>query len=328
MSMPYSDPSLEQLRATTPQAVLPADFEDFWSSSLDQARGLGGRAAFVPVASPFTDIGVWDVTFAGYAGHPIRGWMVAPREPAQRRVGMVWYPSYGSGRGAPHQYVAWAAAGISVLAVDVRGQGADWSGWAGATADPEGTGPSSGFLTRGIENRDDYYYRRVIVDCVRAIDALREFPGVAVDDVFAVGASHGGGLALAVAGLVPDLRGAIADVPFLCDFPRAARIFESGPYSEIARYLAVQRNQVQIFRTLAYFDAANFARFARVPLLASVGVRDGISPAATVFAAYNAYAGPKEIDVYEFNGHEGGAELRWAREQAFIAELTSKERNV
>jgi cephalosporin-C deacetylase len=33
---------------------------------------------------------------------------------------------------------------------------------------------------------------------------------------------------------------------------------------------------------------------------------DEICPPSTVFAAYNHYAGPKEIRVWPFNGHEAG----------------------
>ena len=36
--------------------------------------------------------------------------------------------------------------------------------------------------------------------------------------IFCSGASQGGGLCLAVAGLVPDLSGIMPDVPFLCHF--------------------------------------------------------------------------------------------------------------
>ena len=37
---------------------------------------------------------------------------------------------------------------------------------------------------------------------------------------------------------------------------------------------------------------------------------DMICPPSTVFAAYNHYAGPKEIEVYPFNDHEGGESIQ------------------
>jgi cephalosporin-C deacetylase len=59
------------------------------------------------------------------------------------------------------------------------------------------------------------------------------------------------------------------------------------------------------------------ARRATVPAMFSVAVMDQTCPPSTVFAAYNAYAGPKDIVVYEYNDHEGGEafqrgeQLRW-----------------
>ena len=58
-------------------------------------------------------------------------------------------------------------------------------------------------MTRGIEDPDTYYYRRLMTDAVRAVEAVRSLPAVAVDSVAVQGVSQGGGLALAVAGLVP-----------------------------------------------------------------------------------------------------------------------------
>ena len=49
---------------------------------------------------------------------------------------------------------------------------------------------------------------------------------------------------------------------------------------------------------------ATTAARATVPSLFSVGLEDVITPPSTVFAAYNEYAGPKEIRVWPFSGHE------------------------
>ena len=62
----------------------------------------------------------------------------------------------------------------------------------------------------------------------------------------------------------------------------------------------------EVFRTLSYFDGMQFAVRARCPALFSVGLMDDICPPRTVFAAYNHYAGPKDIRVWPFNQHEGG----------------------
>ena len=79
-----------------------------------------------------------------------------------------------------------------------------------------------GFLARGIGSRETYYFRRVFADAERAVEAARSLELVDSARVGVVGISQGGGIALAVSGLVPDLVAVVARVPFLCDFPRAS----------------------------------------------------------------------------------------------------------
>jgi cephalosporin-C deacetylase len=80
------------------------------------------------------------------------------------------------------------------------------------------------------------------------------------------------------------------------------------------------------FRTLSYLDGVTFARRATAPALFSVGLMDPICPPSTVYAAYNHYGdlagrAAKEIEVYEFNEHEGGAGHQFARQLPWLAAL-------
>ena len=127
------------------------------------------------------------------------------------------------------------------------------------------------------------------------------------------GGSQGGGISIAVAALVPDIAAAMPDVPFLSDFPRAITFVDSDPYGEIVRYLKAHRDHVErALATLSYFDVAILGRRASAPALFSVGLMDLICPPSTVYAAFNAYGGPKEIREYPFNDHEGGgASTTW-----------------
>ena len=46
----------------------------------------------------------------------------------------------------------------------------------------------------------------------------------------ATGGSQGGGISLALAGLMPDLPAIMPDVPFLCHYRRAMEITDKQPY--------------------------------------------------------------------------------------------------
>lgn len=50
------------------------------------------------------------------------------------------------------------------------------------------------------------------------------------------------------------------------------------------------------------------ATVADVPFLCHYQRASQICPSSTVFAAYHRYAGPARIEVFTYNGHEGGAE--------------------
>ncbi|MEV5200374.1 acetylxylan esterase [Streptomyces sp. NPDC053720] len=315
--MALFDMPLPELRAYRPQIDEPEDFDAFWSKTLAETRAHEPAVTFEPVETGLTGTRTWDVTFAGFGGHPIKGWFTAPANAEGPLPLMVQFHGYNGGRSLPHCWGLWPAAGFAHFIMDVRGQGS--GGNVGDTPDPVGSGPShAGFMTRGIEDPDTYYYRRVYADAVRAVEAARSHPLADPARTVVSGGSQGGGITLAVGGLVPDLAAISVDVPFLCHFGRAVTLTDSNPYSEIARYLKMHRGKEETaLRTLSYFDGVSFAARGTAPALFSVALMDQVCPPSTVFAAHNAYAGEKEIEVYPFNGHEGGAmfqeaaQLRW-----------------
>jgi cephalosporin-C deacetylase len=82
------------------------------------------------------------------------------------------------------------------------------------------------------------------------------------------------------------------------------------------------RDKVEtVFRTLAYFDNMNLAARAKAAALFSVGLMDDVCPPSTIFAAYNHYAGPKQIRVWPFNQHEGGGSHQVMEKLRFLADI-------
>jgi cephalosporin-C deacetylase len=304
------DWALDRLRDYLPARDEPADFDDFWAATLRWARDAGTPAQFTPYDAALSTVEVYDLTFSGFAGQPVRGWFLLPRHTTGPLPCVVEYIGYGGGRGLPHEWLTWSAAGYANLVMDTRGQGSNGS-LVGDTPDPDPLGlpQSPGFMTRGLTDPLAYYYRRVFTDAVRAVDAARAHPRVDPDQVVVTGRSQGGGITLAVAGLVDGLAATMPDVPFLCHYQRATEITDALPYGELVTYLKTHRGEVdQVFDTLGYFDGVNFAARASAPTLFSVALMDDVCPPSTVFAAYNHYAGQgKDIRVWPYNGHEGGA---------------------
>lgn len=321
--MPLFDLPLPELRRYVPASPPPADLDEFWAATLADARAHDLAATFARVESGLTVIDTFDVTFAGFGGAPIKAWLHLPARRDAALPAVVEYIGYNGGRGLAHERVLWAAAGYAHLVMDTRGQGS--GGTVGDTADPGATGDPAqpGKLTDGILDPSTYYYRRLMTDAVRAVEAVRTHPAVDATRVAVTGHSQGGGLTIAAASLAPNVIAAMPDAPFLCDFPRAINLVaESHGYAEIARYLRFHRDQVdRALATLAYFDGAVLATRARAPALFSVGLMDEACPPSTVYAAFNRYGGPKEIVEYPFNGHEAGAGFHDANKLRWLAQL-------
>lgn len=329
--MPLTDMPLDQLQRYRPVLAEPPDLQERWDATLADARAHDLDLRLQPVDVGLRTVRVDDVRFAGFGGHEVAAWLLRPAdavvgpggEPGVPDVPLpvvVEYAGYGGGRGLPHERLLWASAGYAHLVMDSRGQGSSWGG-GGVTADRGDSGAPAhpGYMTRGVEDFDTFYYRRLLTDAVRAVDAARAVPGLDPHRVVVAGASQGGAMALAAAGLQTGLAAALVDVPFLCHVRRGVEIAPSDPFAEVARYLSVHRDRVdQVFRTLSYVDGVHLGARATAPAIFSAALMDPVCPPSTVFAAYHAYGGSAEMEVYPFNGHEGGQAPHQLRQLAWL----------
>jgi cephalosporin-C deacetylase len=321
--MPLFDWPQERLEAYRPALPEPADLADFWAGTLSAVRShpLDVRLAPHPVHLPMVE--TLDLTFAGFGGQRVHGWYLRPRHTGGPVPLVVQFLGYCDGRGTPLEWLSWPAAGYATLVMDTRGQGAR-ARRAGSTGDTGGSSSPhvEGFLTQGVLDPADYYYRRVFTDAVRAVEVGRELDGVDDGRVAVQGTSQGGGIALAASALADGVDAALVNVPFLCHFRRAVEITDTAPYAELVAFLGTQREHAdRALHTLSYFDGAVLARLATAPALFSVALMDQVCPPSTVYAAYHRYGGPKELVVYPYNRHEGGgvhhdqAQIRWLQQR-------------
>ncbi|MCC6615901.1 MAG: acetylxylan esterase [Anaerolineae bacterium] len=321
--MAFFDLSREELELYRPARTEASDFDQFWSWTLAETRSFPLDASFELVDTGLRTIEAYDVRFNGFHGQQVHGWLMLPKQREGKLPCVVEFLGYGGGRGFPTDWLLWSSMGYAHLIMDTRGQGSAWSKGDTPDPEPEGSNPHHpGFMTRGILNPETYYYRRVFTDAVRAVECAAGHPAVDPERIAVTGGSQGGGISIAVTALSDKVKVMMPDVPFLCHYRRATQIADTDPYAEIKRYCKVHRDKIdQVFRTLSYFDGVNFATRSLVPALFSVALMDMICPPSTVYAAYNYYAGPKQISVWEFNDHEGGGsyqaqeKLRFMREQ-------------
>jgi len=302
-------PPLAELTKYAPGPNKRPDFTEFWQNTLDSYLTPEVELELTEVNSPINAFETFDVTVAGFNRDPIKGWFIKPKNRTQDLPCIVMFDGYGGGRGLLNEWLFWPSAGYAILVMDTRGQGA--SGWrVGDT--PDGNYPRAsqtpGFMTAGILEKDDYYYRRVFTDAVSFVRAAASIKGIDETKLITAGGSQGGGIALAAASLSDKVFATIPDVPFLCHFEHAVNITDSFPYQEIVQYCKTHRLEIdQVFETLSYFDCMNLVTKAKAPALISVGLHDPICPPETIFAMINNYAGPTTVQTWAYNTHEGGS---------------------
>jgi cephalosporin-C deacetylase len=303
MPQPYDLP-LEQLQTYRPPLTREADFDAFWQATLEQLAKVPTDATFEEIAYPANGGRVFRVTYAGFGAAQIAGWYAEPvQSSANEQVpGLVHFHGYNwSFEGGVHDVVNWALHGYAVLGMLCRGQQSSEDN----LVSPHGH--MSGWMTKGILDKETYYYRGVYMDAVRAIEVLASRANVDAKRIGVIGGSQGGGLSIASAALSDIPRVVVAEYPYLAHFRRAIDVAPVGPYLEINEFF--RRNgdpavEEAAMRTLSYHDIMNLAPRVKAPTLVASGLVDEITPPSTIFAAYNHIEAEKRICVYRYFGHE------------------------
>jgi cephalosporin-C deacetylase len=298
---PY-DMSLEELKKYKPELTRQPDFQEFWNRTLGELAGVGLKYSLEPREYPAKGVRLYRISFAGCNNAEIEGWYAVPEAPG-KYPGIVIYHGYNwAADGNVHDTVNMALHGYAVLQMLVRGQ-------QGNSSDNVVTahGNQSGWMTKGILSPDQYYYRAVYMDSVRALEVLASLEKVDAGRIGVMGGSQGGALTLAAAALSDIPKVAVAQYPYLSHFNRAIDIAPQMPYNEINEYF--RRNtdpwiEEQAKKTLSYFDIMNHAQNIKCPVLMAAGLVDDITPPSTVFAVYNHLACRKDIAVFRYFGHE------------------------
>lgn len=310
--MPLYDKPLEELVIYDPPLTAQPDFDAFWERTLAENARTPLNAEWQLLDYPVVGAHVYDVRYDGWRGARIAAWYIIP-EGKGPYPALVHYHGYSGSKAEVAPYLVWALQGYAVLAVDVRGQ-------SGESTDPGpySSGHVRGWMTQGILDPEEYYYRGVYMDCVRALDVVSSRPEVDAERLGVMGVSQGGGLTLAVAALDQRPKVAIPEVPYLCHFQRAVEVAIRHPYLEIAEYLMKYPDrEEQVWGTLSYFDNLNLARRIQCPVLMDVGLQDDICPPSSVYAVYNKIRAPKEMKVYRFHNH-AAVEAHWEHKLRWV----------
>lgn len=268
--------------------------ETFWQQALVELATVPLDAVLKPAEElsgrEYTTHGV---VMNSQGGRRIRAWFSVPNDPpvGGRFAAVLATPGYAGDKPIPVQLVM---DGYAVLTLYPRGQGESRKEW---------ELESGTKLTHGLASPQEYYYRGAYLDCIRGLDFLCSRLEIDPGRLAAWGRSQGGGFTLATAALDSRLRVAIAEEPFLSNYPVAVTL-TSGPYMELVEYLASHPEQRETaLETLSYFDTLNLVHSIECPTLVDIGMQDQTCPYRAVMPVFERIPSQKAVMVYPDLAH-------------------------
>lgn len=305
--MPTFEKPLAELWNYQGQNPRPADFDAYWNSSLAELAETDPKVELRPstaISSKMAEC--FDLWFTGVGGARVHAKYLRPRGVTAPGPAVVKFHGYSRGCGEWSDNLAFVSQGISVAALDCRGQGGlseDVGGVRGTT--------HRGHIIRGLEDPDPkkLLFRFIFLDCAQLAQVLMSFREVDATRVGATGLSQGGALTLACSALEPRIKLAAAIYPFLCDYRRTWEmdLFKDA-YEELRIFFRFfdprHEREDEIFTKLGYIDCQHLAPRIRAEVLMLTGLMDTCCPPSTQFAAYNKITSKKNLVLYPDFGHE------------------------
>lgn len=302
-----------------PVTSMPADFDAFWMNKKETVQKQPLEPVMTLVPEKCTDkVNVYHVSFINTGG-------------ASRMYGMLCIPkaegSYpailkvpGAGMRAYHGEIDRASKGFIILEIGIHGMPVNLPG---EVYHRLYNGALKNYHSFNMSNREEYYYKRVYLGCVRAIDfiySLPQFNG----NLATFGGSQGGALSIVTAGLDSRVKGLVAFYPALCDMAGYAH-GRAGGWPHM--FKNKQNCTPDKLNTIQYYDVVNFAHRVKVPGFYTFGYNDCVCPPTTTYSAYNMIKAPKELFVAETTGHYAYSE-QWSAAWNWVMAFLKNESEV
>jgi cephalosporin-C deacetylase-like acetyl esterase len=291
-----------------PVVAEPKDFDKFWDDGRAALAKIPLEAKLEPMPNLSTSkADVFHVSFQNVGAgisrvSRIYGILAVPKQanPNQKFPALLRVP--GAGVRPYTGQIALAERGIITLEIGIHGIPVNLPL---AVYDELRAGALNRYMLYNLDNKDDYYYRRVYLGCLRANDFLASLPQFDGKNLAVTGGSQGGALAIMTASLDSRVKGLSASYPALADMA-AYTAGRAGGWHHAFRD-AANRTKEKL-DTAAYYDTVNFARRLRIPGLYSWGYNDEVVPPTSSFAAYNTITAPKKLLLGLEMGHNNSEE--------------------
>ena len=261
----------------------PSDFQKYWDDAKQKLASVPMNPEILPVLEKSTPTGkLYKVKLNSYNNIPIVCWYYVPKDvnplSTQNSSGRK-YPAIQimPGWGAEEPPLDRTAEGFITLSLN-----------------PRAHGPSKEYFTTTVEHHlwnidkpEEYYYRSAYMDCLCGIEFLARQSEVDKKRIGVEGGSQGGAFALAVAGLDNRIACAVANVPYISNFPDFVRLATNGSGTAFGRLMDDPVKGKIIQKTLSYIDVSNFTPLIQCPTMICIGLQDRVCPPTNGIVALN-----------------------------------------
>lgn len=281
-----------------PTVDLPDEFNTFWKDAKAELASIPLDYTMTLLPERCTEtVNVYEVSFQNIKNSRIYGILCMPKGDGKYPA---WLQVPGAGIRPYNGDIDKAKSGIITLQIGIHG--------IPVTLDPVvyqnlSSGALNGYPGFNLDERDTYYYKRVYLGCVRAVDFLTSLPQYDGSNVVVSGGSQGGALSIVTAGLDERIKYLIAVYPALSDMTGYLHKRAGGwPHLFTGSNEKVHNKKDKI-ETIAYYDVVNFARLIKVPGYYTWGYNDETCPPTSYYSAYNLINAPKQVFVVPETGH-------------------------
>lgn len=286
----------ETIKPTTEE---PADFKTFWDNAKAELARVPMDVKITLLPDRCTEkVNVYHANIQNYrTGMRLYGILCVPKKegkyPALLKVpGAGVRPYYGD--------VAMAENGVIVFEIGIHG--------IPVTMDPGiytdlGRTTLDGYPFFNLDDKDRYYYKRVYLGCVRAVDFIFSLPEFDGKTLAVNGGSQGGALSIVTAGLDSRVKYLSAFYPALCDLTGYLNNRAGGwphMFNNYNKTFNVKKDKIE---TSKYYDVVNFAKYVKVPGFYSWGYNDVTCPPTSMYSAYNVISASKTLFLVQETGH-------------------------
>lgn len=285
-----------------PYTRFPNDFVSFWDKAREEASQCPAEVerTFVPeYSSDLVDC--YLVRLQAYKkGSYVYGYLTIPKKEGSFPV-VFSPPGAGIKPMDPMKDIFYAEGGMIRFDMEIHGIRPDLDAERYREISRAFGSGNNSYLVNGLDNRDNYYMKKVYLSCLRAIDFLTSLPEWDGRNVIAQGGSQGGALALVTAGLDSRITACAANHPALSDMAgfKAGR---AAGYPHLSSRFSGMDTPEKL-KNLEYYDVVNFAKLIKVPVLMTWGYNDNTCPPTTSYIVYNVIESEKEALITPVNEH-------------------------